>query len=146
MGPDKPAVRDVARLLDNVDPEISLARAAMWGADRGTAPADRWERAAASLQAAAARLNEAIQAYAAMEKLEPYCTLCGNPLLNRSQGWAHFTSGDYEPADADHKPEMDWRLPGTPGRRDERCTACHVEAAGEFGLCWSCEDEEAEDA
>jgi hypothetical protein len=145
MADDKPTIRDVMRHLDDVPREIGLARAAMWGADRGTAPADRWEMARASLQAAAAALGEAIGALAAMEKREPYCTLCGYPLLNLSNGWSHFTSGDYEAVNAAHEAALDWRAPGTPGRRDEPCTGCGVEPADEFGLCWSCA-EEGEDA
>jgi hypothetical protein len=97
--------------------QAGFARACMWGAERATAPANRWDRAATDLATAQAKLAEAIAALAAMEKLEPFCTTCGQALLSLSRGWSHFAAAA-EPrreieavsaADAGHEPAMDWR-------------------------------------
>ena len=143
---EKPTVHDVMTHLDEVTSKTGLARACMWGAVRGTAPADRWERAKAELEAAVASLAGAVAALAAMDKWEPYCTLCLDPILNLMAGWSHFREGSAGAVDVGHPPTLDWRVAGTPGERTPTCTGCGKEPAGEDGLCWSCGDEGGEDA
>ncbi len=141
---DKPCIHDVMTHLDEVSSKTGLARACMWGATRATAPADRWDHAKADLEAAAASLAAALEALAAMEKFEAYCTVCGQPILSLMAGWSHFTDGG-RAASTGHKPALDWRETGTPGKRTPLCPNCHAEPAGEDGLCWACaEDDEDE--
>lgn len=114
--PDCPNVQSVCDLLDQVQSQTGLARACMWGALRGTAPANRWGRAAADLAAAQAALAEAVSVLALVEKQEPYCTVCNRPLLLMTLsvgGWAHFAASQHpreiEPMSAGHDPALDWR-------------------------------------
>lgn len=143
MTADKPSVKDVMAHLDELASKVGLARAGMWGAVRATAPADRWDGAKADLEAAAVSLAAALEALAAMEKTEAYCTVCGEPILDLMAGWSHFT-GDgraVNAASAGHKPALDWRQVGTPGERTPLCPNCHAEPTGEDGLCWECADD-----
>lgn len=105
---------EVKRHLDEARRGFDLTMACIWGAVRGTAPRDRWERAAADLEAAAESLAAAQSAFAAMDKQEPYCTVCGQPVLNLMAGWSHFDAeGPAVAASlAGHEPELDWRLLG----------------------------------
>lgn len=111
---DKPGPYDVKAHLDEARHKMDLTMACIWGAVRGTAPADRWDRAGADLDAAAEAVAKAKAALAAMDKPEPYCTVCGEPILNLMAGWSHFTAaGDAVLADqAGHEPELDWRTIG----------------------------------
>lgn len=140
--PDKPTIHDVMTHLDELPSKVGLARAGMWGATRGTAPADRWEHAKADLKAAADSLAAAMTALDAMEKLEPYCTLCGQPILSLMAGWSHFTDGDYTAVQAGHPPALDWRPVGTPGTLTPVCKVCgEAPATDDDGLCWLCGDD-----
>lgn len=89
----------------------------VWGAVDGTAPRDRWDMAAAHLREAAEALAAAAAVLAAMDKEEPYCTACGEPILNLMAGWSHFDAEGpaVSAARAGHKPELDWRPIGEAG-------------------------------
>lgn len=132
--------RDVKAHIDEARRNCDLTMACIWGAIRGTAPADRWDRAAADLDAAMEALAKAKAGLAAMDKLEPYCTVCLGPILSLMAGWSHVSTTDHvEPRQAGHKPALDWRLVGTPGQRTPLCTVCVMEPAmDEDGLCWRC--------
>jgi hypothetical protein len=108
---DRQGAYVVKRHLEDARSNADLVMACIWGAVNGTAPADRWGMAAADLAAAEDALAKAKAALAAMEKLEPYCTVCGEPILNLTAGWSHFTAaGDAVLADqAGHQPDLDWR-------------------------------------
>jgi hypothetical protein len=110
------AAYDIKRRLDEAASEGHLTMAAIWGAVRGTAPADRWDMAAGSLQAAADAIAAAQAALAAMDKREPYCTVCAEPILHLSAGWTHISTIDHiEARQAGHEPELDWRPVGADG-------------------------------
>ena len=107
---------EVKRHLDEAQRNAGLAMACIWGAVRGTAPRDRWDRAAADLRASSESLSAATAALAAMEKLEPYCTTCGEPVLNLMAGWSHVISAEnVQPRQAGHELELDWRPIGEAG-------------------------------
>ena len=141
---DKPTIHDVMTHLDNLPSKVGVARAGMWGAFQGTAPRDRWDRALTELQAAADSLAAAVAALRAMDKLEPYCTLCGEPLLDMSIGWSHFSDGGAVAVQAGHPAALDWRPVGTPGQRTPLCKLCGEAPAtdDDGGLCWLCGDED----
>lgn len=109
---------EVKRHLDEARRNFDLTMACIWGAVRGTAPRDRWDRAALDLEAAAQSFAAARSVLAAMEKVEPYCTVCGEPVLNLMAGWSHFDAeGPAVSAErAGHKPELDWRPIGEAGQ------------------------------
>ena len=135
---EKPTARDVKAHLDEAEHRSTLAMAGIWGAIRGSAPADRWDHAKTDLEAAAASLAAALEALAAMEKPEAYCTICGQPILSLMAGWSHFADGG-RAASTGHKPALDWREIGTPGKRTPLCTNCRVEPAmDDDGLCFEC--------
>jgi hypothetical protein len=107
---DKPTARDVKKHLDEARRNADLTMGCIWGALQGTAPADRWDRAADRLKAASEALAAAAAALAGMDKQEPYCTVCGEPILSLMAGWSHFSVTDgVEPRQAGHEPELDWR-------------------------------------
>ena len=135
--------RDVKAHIDEARHNADLTMACIWGAIRGTAPADRWGRAAAYLDAAMEALAKAKGALAAIEKQEPYCTVCGEPILSLMAGWSHISTTDHvEPR---HKPALDWRTVGTPGQQTPLCTACgEAPATDEAGLCWLCGEEDGD--
>lgn len=114
---DRPTAHDVKRHLDEAGRNSGLAMACIWGAVRGTAPADRWDTAAADLRAAADAIAAAQAALAAMDKQEPYCTVCDEPILSLMAGWSHIVSVDHvEQRQAGHEPELDWRPVETGGK------------------------------
>lgn len=107
---EKPTAYDVKRHLEEARHHSDLVMACIWGAVNGTAPRDRWDMAAADLDAAARELARARAVLAAMEKLEPYCTACDQPILKLMAGWSHISTTDHvEPSEAGHEPELDWR-------------------------------------
>lgn len=113
----KPTAHDVKAHLDEARRNASLTMACIWGAVRGTAPADRWDLAADDLRAASEALAKAQAALAAMEKPEPYCTVCGEPLLSLMAGWSHFSDDAPGAVNAGHEPSLDWRRLGEAGER-----------------------------
>lgn len=100
---------DVKAHLDDVQHHSNVAMACIWGATRGTAGADRWDMAAADLEAAAVALDAARAALAAMDKQEPYCTACGQPVLSLMAGWSHVDLADFAAIRAGHELELGWR-------------------------------------
>ena len=104
---DRPTAGDVKAHLAEARRRADLAMAAIRGATGGTATADRWDMAAVDLRAATEALAAASQALAAMEKREPYCTVCGEAVLSLTAGWTHVSS--VEQRQAGHEPELDWR-------------------------------------
>jgi hypothetical protein len=117
---DNQGARQVKEHLDRARHQLDLTMAGIWGAVRGTAPADRWDGSRASLEAATEQIAGALAVLASMDKLEPYCTVCGQPILSLMAGWSHFTAaGDAVLADrAGHEPELDWR-PSREGSTDD---------------------------
>jgi hypothetical protein len=119
----RPTASDVKARVDEARRNADLVMPGIWGALQGTAPRDRWDHAAARLKAAAEAIAKAQAALAAMEKLEPYCTACGEPILNLTAGWSHFRDGEWpeltvgrltagaplELVEPGHEPDLDWR-------------------------------------
>jgi hypothetical protein len=112
--------REVKSHLDEARHNCDLTMACIWGATRATAPADRWDMAAADLQAAADAIAAAQAALAAMDKEEAYCTACGGPVLHLTAGWTHISTTDHvEARQAGHEPELDWRPVGADGKGND---------------------------
>lgn len=102
-----PDINDVIKTLSGVPHSIGLTQACLFGATQGTAPADRWDKAAAHLAEAAAAIEAAQVQLAAVDKREPHCITCSAPVISTMQGWRHWGDGDiYETR---HVPDMDWR-------------------------------------
>lgn len=111
---EKPTARDVKGHVDEARRQADSIMGCVWGALQGTAPVDRWEMAADHLRAASEALAKAQAALAAMDKPEPYCPVCGEPILSLMAGWSHFGAAGFgvEPRKAGHEPELDWREAG----------------------------------
>ena len=109
---DRQDAQRVKEHLDRARHQLDLTMACIWGAVNGTAPADRWDKAKADLEAASGKIAEAAAVLAAMEKLEPYCTVCGQPILSLMVGWSHFRDDAPGAVDVGHEAELDWRPSG----------------------------------
>jgi hypothetical protein len=113
---------EVKSHLDEARRASDLVMPCIWGALQGTATADRWDHAATHLEAALIALTAAQAALAAMDKQEPYCTACGEPVLSLMyDGWSHFSAAGLgvESRYAGHELELDWRPVGADGKGND---------------------------